>query len=209
VCHSQGGLDCRYVASEAPGLVANVVTIASPHRGTPLADIAVEDVQGPTQDAMNALLNLLGAAVSGSPDMDAQAAMRDLSTAGAADFAARHPDDPAVRYWSIAGRSGLTQADGDCTPDPNAPALLPWTDDDPLDPVLDAPAVILDDALDGADAHDGLVPVASARWGTFLGCVPADHMDEICQIAGDDPGTGNAFDCHAFYRDLAYWLGGR
>ena len=54
--------------------------------------------------------------------------------------------------------------------------------------------------------HDGLVPVASARHGTFLGCIPADHMDEVNQLAGDSPGPGNPFDAVQFYRDLAAWL---
>jgi hypothetical protein len=27
------------------------------------------------------------------------------------------------------------------------------------------------------------VTVQSARWGTFIGCVPADHFDEVGQIA--------------------------
>ncbi len=209
VCHSQGGLDCRYVASEAPELVDTVVTIASPHRGTPLADIAVEAVDGPAEDAMHAMLELLGAAISGSPDQDAEAALYDLSTEGAAAFAARHPDAPGVAYFSLTGQSGLTSGDGDCQPDAPAPFVTRWGAGDPMDVVLDASAVILDGALDGADAHDGLVPVASARWGTFLGCLPADHMDEICQIAGDTPGVGNDFDCVAFYRDLAFWLATR
>ncbi len=209
VCHSQGGLDCRYVASEAPDLVANLVTIAAPHRGTPLADIAVEDVDGPTEDAMHAILELLGAAISGAPDdQDAEAALATLTTTGAAEFAARHPNAPEVAYYSIAGRSGLTRDDGDCAPDLAVPFVGRWDDPDPLDAILDASALILDGALDGADAHDGLVPVASSRWGTFLGCLPADHMDEICQIAGDAPGPGNQFDCHAFYRALAAWLRG-
>ncbi len=209
VCHSQGGLDCRYVASIDPDAVARVVTIASPHRGTPLADIALEDAPGPTQDAINALLDLLGATIDGAnaTSMDAHAAMVDLSSRGAADFARRHPDARTVAYYSIAGRSGLTVADADCTPDLAAPFVTRWQGPDPLDPVLDASAVILDNALGGHDGHDGLVPVASSRWGSFLGCLPADHLDEICQIAGDTPGVGNDFDCVTFYRSLAAWLG--
>ena len=36
---------------------------------------------------------------------------------------------------------------------------------------------------DLADVLDGLVSVQSAQWGEFLGTIPADHMDEIGQIA--------------------------
>ncbi|MCE9580220.1 MAG: triacylglycerol lipase [Deltaproteobacteria bacterium] len=206
ICHSQGGLDCRYVASVAPDLIAHVVTIAAPHRGTPIADIAAEDLQGPTKQAVDALLNLIGAVVSGQPDHDAEAALVTLSAKGAAAFSAAYPDRAGVAYFSIAGRSGLTRADGDCTPDAIVPFVGQLPNDDALDPLLDASAVILDNALAGHDAHDGLVPVASARWGTFLGCIPADHLDQFCQIAGDSPGPGNAFDCRGFYRAIAAWL---
>ena len=52
--------------------------------------------------------------------------------------------------------------------------------------------------------NDGLVTVASAKWGTFLGCVPADHLSEVCQIGGQS--SGSSFDCLTMYRDLANWL---
>jgi triacylglycerol lipase len=44
-----------------------------------------------------------------------------------------------------------------------------------------------DDPFEGA--NDGLVPIASARWGEFLGILYADHMDEVGQLA-DDPDEG-------------------
>ena len=62
------------------------------------------------------------------------------------------------------------------------------------------------DGLKTKPIHDGLVTVESAKLGTFLGCIPADHMDEVNQLAGDPPGLGNPFDAVQFYRDLAAWL---
>ena len=57
VAHSQGGLDARWVASEAGGhaaaaepFVASVTTISTPHRGTRISDVAlslVDRSQGP------------------------------------------------------------------------------------------------------------------------------------------------------------------
>ena len=70
-------------------------------------------------------------------------------------FNPRTPDDPRVRYFSIAGRMG---------------ALNIWHP-------LWFPKVVLDSA-DAADAagNDGLVSVDSARWGEFLGTLEgADH----------------------------------
>ena len=46
----------------------------------------------------------------------------------------------------------------------------------------------------------------SARWGTFLGCVPADHFEEIGQLLGQPAGLGNPFSYKDFYRGLADWL---
>jgi triacylglycerol lipase len=54
--------------------------------------------------------------------------------------------------------------------------------------------------------NDGLVRVADAQHGEFLGCIPADHLDEIGQLLGDDPGFANDFDHLVFYRELVAWL---
>jgi triacylglycerol lipase len=58
--------------------------------------------------------------------------------------------------------------------------------------------------LYGTDGHggdnDGVVPVSTAAWGTFLGVLPADHWDLVGQIPLQRLGT---FDHHAFYLDEA------
>ncbi|MDI7267394.1 MAG: hypothetical protein QME96_05320 [Myxococcota bacterium] len=46
-----------------------------------------------------------------------------------------------------------------------------------------------------------LVTVESATWGTFRGTLPADHWDEIGQLA--DGGPAGPFDHPAFYRQVA------
>ena len=61
VGHSQGGLDARVVASVRPELVATVTTIATPHHGTPIADIVLGAVPDPNAQAIaDALAQLLG-----------------------------------------------------------------------------------------------------------------------------------------------------
>jgi len=68
-------------------------------------------------------------------------------------FNPRTPDDPRVRYFSVAGRTG---------------PLNIWHP-------LWLPKLILDGA-DGGEGNDGLVSVDSARWGEFLGALEgADH----------------------------------
>lgn len=202
--HSQGGFDVRFVASTMGERVASATTIATPHAGDPIAD-AIIDATGPAaQAALAALLDLYGAAAGYDSSARRQVAL--LGTAGALDFARRHPDDRRVFYFSLAGRSERSPEVQACwTPD--APSFVTrWSGAlDPLDPLLLPLAAVLD-GQKPRPVHDGLVPVASARYGRFLGCLPADHLDEVNLPPGVGPGLGNPFDAVQLYRDLAAWL---
>jgi hypothetical protein len=52
--------------------------------------------------------------------------------------------------------------------------------------------------------NDGLVSVKSARApeSIFLGCVPADHFDEMGQLADFGPGLISGFDHKELYRRI-------
>jgi triacylglycerol lipase len=212
VCHSQGGLDCRYVANQMGDRIASVTTISTPHRGTPIADIAMGKIPGPVQKALEAFLNALGLTIqavdgNSSTAQNARGALSLMTADGTADFTRRFPDDPRVRYFSIAGRSNGARGDYSCATPTEAPFVGRWnTYVDPINPLLSLTGTILNNDLSPPPANDGLVPVGSAKWGTFLGCIPADHLDEMCQIAGQSPGSGNPFDCHTFYTQLADYL---
>src|SRR4051812_34797666 len=52
-CHSQGALDCRYVANKLGKKIAAVVLHAGVNRGDYVADVAAGAVQGPAGDALN------------------------------------------------------------------------------------------------------------------------------------------------------------
>jgi triacylglycerol lipase len=204
VGHSQGGLDARWAASHDPDHVAAVVTIATPHRGSPVADVAGGILPGDSSAALNALADLFGASDAGSSS-SFPAAIHLLTTPGAAEFNANTPDAPGVAYYSIAGRSNLASA---CDGGTGDPMTTRWNDqNDPIGLELAAISGILyAAALPDTPVHDGLVTVDSAKWGTFLGCLPADHIDEVGQIAGQSPGLGNSFDYKAFYADLESFL---
>jgi triacylglycerol lipase len=200
--HSQGGFDIRWVAHARPDLVASVTSIGTPHRGTAVADVVLGVLPGPAEDVVAAIANLYGAAMGQRSDMRSQ--LVQLSTAGADAFNAVETDAPGVAYYSIAGRTRLAPAGTACDATDSPPFVKRWSSAvDPTDPVMYAPSVVMDQQ--GAP-HDGLVSVPSARWGRFLGCIPADHADEICQILNDPAGIGNSFDCHLFYQELAGWL---
>ncbi len=203
--HSQGGLDARWAALHDADSIAAVVTVAAPHRGSPVADVATGILPGDSTAALDVLADLFGASTSGSSS-SFQGAMVALSSAGAAQFNLLVPDVPGMPYYSIAGRSNGAHADA-CPP-AAADFMASWDGSvDPINAVLAPVGVILDAAVAPATpTHDGLVTVDSAKWGTFLGCVPADHFDEVCQIAGQSPGLYNNFDCLAFWTGIDNYL---
>lgn len=220
IAHSQGGLDARVVAAERPDIVASVVTLSTPHEGSPVADLALGLLDNPFgRQLVPALADLLGPAVYDRYDTNSDifAALYQFSGQGIAEFNAAYPETPGVPFFSIAGRSDLTGAGvADCEA-ANPPAFITrWSHErDPIDPLL----ALFEDYLDGNPLgtwpsfipNDGLVRAADARWGTFLGCLPADHLDEIGQLLGDRPGctwlTGcNHFDHRQLFVDLVRWL---
>jgi len=207
ICHSQGALDCRYVANQLGKRIGAVVLVGGTNRGDYVADAALGLTQSSVGDALGALIALFGSVVldpAGNPDSDFKAAIAQMSTAGATAFNAKYPDDPDVAYFSIAGRSNFA-GDYDCGSQTEAPFIEKWDPvRAPIDPLLAATEGIINGAGSPPPTNDGLVTVASAKWGTFLGCVPASHLGEVCQIGGQS--SGSSYDCVTMYRDIAAWL---
>ncbi len=210
VAHSQGGLDARRVASLRPDLVESVTTVATPHTGTPVADVAVGAVAG----SAGAVVDALVAAVAGplwsaaGDGTSLSASLQQLSTAGAVAFNRDHPPGAGVVYYSIGGRSDRHAGGEDCEVSGRMPAFLrQWQYDlDPIDPLLALTEGIADGGLGANRPNDGLVRVFDSRYGRFLGCIPADHFDEIGHLLDDGAGGVNRFDHKAFYRELVAWL---
>ena len=206
--HSQGALDVRYVAHNLGSKIAAVVTVAGVNRGDYVADVAAGAIQGPAGDALAAILKLFGDTVldpNGQPNSDAKAAVAQLTTAGCTAFNAKYPDDPSVSYFSIAGRANNSLGDDDCGAASEAPWIGKWdTTTTAGNALLSGTAAVLNGSASIPPTNDGLVTVASAKWGTFLGCVPADHLSEVCQIGGQP--SGSSYDCVTMYRALADWL---
>ena len=51
--------------------------------------------------------------------------------------------------------------------------------------------------------NDGLATVASAKWGTFRGCIPADHIEQLGQHSLPDVNVRTGFDIARFYTNVA------
>ncbi len=209
VGHSQGGLDARWVAHERPDLVASVTTIATPHRGSPIADVVLGIVSDDRlRELADRLVRLIGAPLwdAAGEETSVFASLRQFSQPGTQDFNTRFPNVPGVPYYSITGRSDRHDGAPDCEVADSPLFISRFRRTlDPIEPLLDIPEQIVDGGSEDI-ANDGLVRVRDARWGRFLGCVPADHFDEIGQLFGDGPGSGNDFDHLEFYAALVEWL---
>jgi triacylglycerol lipase len=172
IAHSMGGLDARFLLSHnLRGLTARVrtlSTIATPHRGSPLADLLV----GPTPLGSKRLVYEIVRDAMLRLGYDA-GGLASLTTGAAMTFNQTCPDAPGVSYFAYAG----------CGPRSYA---------------LRAGAWLIEKAASTADErqNDGLVSVASAQWpGNQLAEPPwaADHLAEIGYDL-DHPGAKPRFD---------------
>ncbi|MBI1944875.1 MAG: alpha/beta fold hydrolase [Deltaproteobacteria bacterium] len=211
--HSQGGIDSRVVIAELgyARSIASFTSISTPHDGTEvatLADAAPEGVLNPAGQFLAWAFGLL----EGSPpdeaawanedsedawEPDMVAAVRALTPDAMRALRARAPIPTSVPFFTIAGVSNLRSLDNaDC-----AASLWPRPDRvDAIDPFLLASGAYLS-FTDGGNVenptpNDGLVTARSARdpQSTFLGCVPADHLDEVGLIADLTSGLVSGFD---------------
>ncbi len=203
VGHSQGGMDARVIASPA-GMaygdrIASVTTVATPHRGSRVADAVLGLLSAVPasliDDVTNAVLDLVEKTsyeLDSDPHLRAQ--LEELSeTYMATKFNPRYIDDARVAYTSYAGRSNNRPGTGVCDGGlvPNDPTKL-----DTPQVLLSVTASFLEDGK--GIVNDGLVTVDSAKWGTFLTCVPADHLKEVGQLGP----AADSFDHLAFFRAL-------
>lgn len=188
IAHSQGGLDVRYMISSLGygGRVGAVITVASPHRGSPVTRLFTDDIPG--GEALAEAVLGLWSLILGRPESEARESLMQLSTENMASFNRANPDDPRVQYWSFGGIS-CASSDEACKGAHNGEVI---------DPLLAISFNYLRDA--GYPENDGLVAPDSAVWGDFLGDLPADHFDQIGQFAD---GRDGAFDHIAFYESLA------
>ncbi len=182
IAHSMGGLDARYLISELAmhPVVASLTTVASPHRGTALADIVLEQPER-IHSWLAGLANWMSTAAMEEASADFTGAVAELTPEYVEEtFNPAVPDHPSVQYWSYAGRAGKGT-------------------DVPISPLL-RPLNALLYARDGI--NDGFVALSRAQWGHYLGALDADHVQQI----GLDFASRNDFDAHAFYRSVVEML---
>lgn len=229
ICHSLGGLDCRYLVSEGglhwdvaadhatiAGSVASITTVATAHRGTRIADMALGLVpDGDAFDAANRLATFLGDTFTEKRiegEVHLRAALQALTTVEAGAFNQLVTDAPNIYYQSFAG---FSLPDGVESPGYRAAlgTLCATAEGDGLrlfNGIYDRMAVplipstdIVGDMPEQFVPNDGLASVQSARWGRFRGCLPADHMEQLGQYNLPDVNVRTGFDIARFYTNVA------
>ena len=182
IAHSMGGLDARYLISTM-GLhevIATLVTVSTPHRGTIVAQILLDQPERLRQWAVD-FTNWMGTIVLEDTNADALKALTELTPTHLREvFNPTVPDHPAVRYWSYAACAGK----GTKTP---------------IHPFLRLGNTWLSQR---EGLNDGLVSVESAKWGHFLDTLNADHGEQV----GLQGLTNRSFNSKSFYRSVVKML---
>jgi triacylglycerol lipase len=213
IAHSMGGLDSRYVISKLGygDRVASLTTISTPHRGSAIADVLLKIIPDDFDKAVNAMASVWGRTFTDrdlADGSDLKAALGSISEkTTATTFNPDVKDDPRVTYLSWAGVSnvlGIPNAKDNEACEGRLDTRLGIRDG--MDPTLVAAAPFVAHGTE-LRPNDGMVTVESAKWGKFMGCIPADHLDEVGQPKdGQHAFTG--FSHIQFYRKLASALDG-
>lgn len=207
VAHSQGGVDVRR-ALRLPGVAAKigaVVTLATPHDGTPVASlaavapgVAVDVVLGPIQWLWETL-EPMDPSRRGWSQSSAALETLSLRERGRALQAGHGAvldggDVEPVPFFSVAGVTGRVH-DGDRSCEGGRWGVPAVVDDTGAWMI---PGRVAHATFGWDLANDGIVPAASARHGVFLGCVAADHLDWLGWHHSWSAGSDAVFDEEAF-----------
>lgn len=179
IAFSTGGLDARHLATALgwADRLAAIVTVSTPHRGTPLAQFLLDHPRAVGRWAIGAMDRVGRRAFADAPPRAAEAVRTFTPAARAADPCAPIPGVYCASYAAAAGRGARV---------PIHPLLLPHH------------RIIYADA----GPNDGFVPVESAWWGERLGILPADHG----QLVGIELLPSKAFAAPDFYLSVAEHL---
>ncbi|MEQ9105322.1 MAG: alpha/beta fold hydrolase [Rhodothermales bacterium] len=182
IAHSMGGLDARWLISQLDYArhVLSLTTIATPHQGSALANIVLERPER-LQGWISEAANWAGERVLDGGKADFRRAVHDLTPEYVQEtFNPEVPDHPDVVYRSWAGRAGKGT-------------------DTSINPVL-RPLNLMLYAREGV--NDGFVSVESAKWGTFMGELDADHAQQI----GIDLLASSTYTSTAFFAEIVAGL---
>ena len=186
IAHSQGGMTSRYVMNVRPDLVASVTTMATPHTGSPLADIVTNvappgSLQGVTfsvfANAVGNLVNILSNNAASQSNINAM--LGEFNKPGAAAFNAQFPAGLPSQKCG-AGPNSVNIAG-------NNIRLYSWGGNSPLTNIFDP-----SDALLGitslaflGERNDGVTGVCANHFGQVIqDSYWMNHLDINNQMFG-------------------------
>jgi triacylglycerol lipase len=179
IAHSMGGLDARYLISKRGwhDTVEALVTIATPHRGSAVATLILDQPDA-VRKWVTEMADWLGTHILEDGSANIRQALKELTPEYVENtFNEEVPDHPDVQYWSYGCQAGKGT-------------------DIPIDPIFRYLNKYL---FEREGVNDGIVSVRSARWGNYLGTVDADHARQV----GLRSRLAASFDSNAFYASIA------
>jgi triacylglycerol lipase len=166
IAHSMGGLDARFLLSpDNPNNMANEIksltTIATPHKGSPVADVLAE-IKDSISNEEKALAHALSAVLAHA-HIPVEG-FADLTSAGCKKFNDQFRDNDSTTKFSVAGVGRGIKVFG-INVDTCVALRLAYR--------------IIKERTPAGEPNDGLVSHSSATWGDGPELWPADHADEI------------------------------
>ena len=139
-------------------------------------------------------------------DNDVRGALSDMAEANSDAWNAAHPNAKGVYYQSWAGVSNYLGIPGpnderDC----EGKGYMAGVPRDRMDVKLVPVAAFVAHGWSMLP-NDGLATVQSSKWGTFRGCIPADHQDDVGRSGQTGADSQSGFDHVRFYRQIAFDL---
>ena len=184
VGHSHGGQSVRYVMGVAPQHVASVTAVASPHKGSPVADLLRGTIDADRsrllEPVISTVVNGFGSMVAllsggGRYSQDSLAGLDALTSKGAMAFNARFPAGVPLTACGV----GVAQHQGI--------RLYSWSGGRTLTNPFDASdaALTATNLAFLGESNDGLVGSCSSRFGTVIrDNYRMNHLDEVNHLFG-------------------------
>lgn len=159
VAHSMGGLDMRHALChlDISDRIASLTTVATPHRGTYLADLVLKTPEILTE-RLSEVVDWFGNNVYPKEKSNAIGSVEQLTQGYIKDcFNKETPDNPEVPIFSYAASVGKGT-------------------NYPLNPIFKFQNSQI---YEHEGENDSFVSIESAKWGTYLGSVNLSHLNQI------------------------------
>lgn len=159
IAHSMGGLDMRFAIAHLgiADKVASLTTLATPHHGTYLANLVLKTPEL-LSERISEVVDWFGNNVYPNEQSDAIGSVEQLTVEYVTEvFNQETPDNESIPYFSYSAAVGKGTEYS-------------------LNPVFKFQNVQI---FEHEGENDSFVSEKSAHWGTFMGCIPLSHLNQI------------------------------